>query len=97
MISNSLQQRIKTRISPEGVAKHAAAQLFVAAVFMLGWVSGARVDRGPPIVDKTINGYTYTAEWWMVTQLLEAWVVVCVITIASAIAWRVLHDRYVSS
>jgi len=64
---------------------------------MLGWVSGARVDKGPVIVDKTINGYTYTAEWWMVTQLLEAWVVVCVFTIAAAVGWRILHDRYVSS
>jgi len=97
MISNSLQRRIKDRISPEGVVQHAAVQLFVAAVFMLGWVGGARVDRGPVIVDKTVNGYTYTPEWWMVVQLLEAWVIVLVLVIAGGIAWRILHDRYVSS
>ena len=96
MISNSLQRRIKDRISPEGVVQHAAAQLFVAAVFMLGWVGGARVDRGPVIVDKTVNGYTYTPEWWAVMQLLEAWVAVLVFVIAGGIAWRILHDRYVS-
>ena len=95
MFSNSLQRRIKDRISPETVAKHAAAQLFVVSVFMLGWVAGARADKGPVTYDRVVNGWGYTVEWWFVMQLLETWVVVLTIIFATAVSWRVLYDRYI--
>jgi len=95
MFSNSLQRRIKDKISPETVAKHAAAQLFVVSVFMLGWVAGARADKGPVTYDRVVNGWAYTLEWWFVMDLLEAWVVIAVITFTTAVSWRVLYDRYI--
>jgi len=95
MFSNSLQRRIKDQISPETVAKHAAAQLFLVSVFMLGWVAGARADKGPVTYDRVVNGWGYTVEWWFVMQLLEAWVVIAVITFTTAVSWRVLYDRYI--
>jgi hypothetical protein len=97
MFSNSLHRRIKDRISPETVAKHAAAQLFIVSVFMLGWVAGARADKGPVTYDRVVNGWPYTLEWWFVMDVLEAWVVIAVITFTAAVLWRLLHDRYVSS
>ena len=95
MFSNSLQRRIKDQISPETVAKHAAAQLFLVSVFMLGWVACARADKGHVTYDRVVNGWAYTPEWWLVMNVLEAWVVVLTITFATAVSWRVLYDRYI--